>query len=120
LYTRSSFSSFDELDVSFVWDQIVRLITTAVPTLTHIFHGNICFTKPSGFLLSKSNGTDGSDDDSSKVNLSSGSGKDSEDEDGNDESFDELEDITVSISNLSGFLQENASSSIYSRCFQAL
>ena len=109
LYTRSSFQSFDELDVSFVWDQIVRLITTAVPTLTHIFHGNILFTKPATEPNSKT--SDGS------VVETKESKKDTGDCEETD--YDDLEDIMVSISNLVGFLHENSSPNLCSRCIQA-
>jgi hypothetical protein len=144
LYTRSSFQSFDELDVSFVWDQIVRLITTTVPTLTHIFHGNILFTRPH----------DGSDAAATAASAASSvasaaaaaaiagaaetavtaatataasssgggskgtEGDDNENDEDNEDNYD-MEDISVSISNLTGFLQDNANSSIYSRCFQS-
>ena len=37
--TNSNFHRFEELDVGFVWDSIVKLITTVIPPLRRVFYG---------------------------------------------------------------------------------
>ena len=38
--TNSNFHRFEELDVGFVWDSIVKLITTVIPPLRRVFYGS--------------------------------------------------------------------------------
>lgn len=120
IYLKSSFQLFDELDVSYVWDQMVRLITTAVPTLTHVFHGNILFNKPHGFYLSKG-ACEGIDPYICSSGIDSTKTNQSEEKDGSSDTKQLEDDITISIPNLSSFLQENTNSwtGVNSRCFQA-